>query len=181
MAARRGALSWKLVTDALQAASLAAVTKLLAALDGQRLYALALYTSEGGMSVAMAANTEEAYQAYMAAAAEEDQRNTPEDQAYCRWASSEWALEGWESDLFDGANALIHQEDSRDFDRYFDAVIAAMTAALVGVKATLGERLADVTAFVTVTDCDLAEEIENASAASINAADLADAFRSRFD
>jgi len=77
-------------------------------------------------------------------------------------------------------NVRLEQQEKSDFDSYFDNLIEAMTTALVATKAALGERLADVTAFVTVTDSNDAEEIENASASRINAADLADRFLCRF-
>jgi hypothetical protein len=172
-------LSWTHITSELQAVTLAAVRKLLSAHESEHIYALALYTDEDGSSVVMAANTEEACRAHLASQAK-DEPNTPEDEIYYRWASSEWALEGWESDQFSGVNALIQQQDQRDLDAYFSALIEAMTMALAGVKQTLDDTLADITVFVTVTDDDRAEEIENASAGRINATDLATAFQSRY-
>ncbi|MET3667222.1 hypothetical protein ABIC66_003852 [Caulobacter sp. 1776] len=120
----------------------------------------------------MAANTEEGYQAHLAAEAE--------DEIYYRWAPAEWVVEGWDRAAFSRVNALLAQQDKSDFDSYFDNLIEAMTTALAAVKETLGEQLADVTAFVTVTDSDAAEGIENVSAARNNAADLAGRFLRRF-
>ncbi|KQV62407.1 hypothetical protein ASC70_17910 [Caulobacter sp. Root343] len=127
----------------------------------------------------MAANTEEGYQIHLAAEAE-DEPNSPEDEIYYRWASAEWVVEGWDRAAFSRVNALLAQQEKADFDSYFDNLIEAMTNALVFAKAALGERFAEVTAFVTVRDSDDAEEIENASASRINAAALANRFLLRF-
>lgn len=172
-------MSWKDISEELQAASLAAVKDLLSKREGEHVYALALFTSDDGANVALAANTEEGYQAHLAAEAE-DEPNSPEDEIYYRWASAEWAVEGWDRAVFSRVNALLAQQEKSDFDSYFGNLIEAMTTALAATKAALGERLADVTAFVTVTDSDDAEEIENASATRINAADLAGRFLRRF-
>jgi hypothetical protein len=172
-------VTWKDISEDLQTASLAAVRGLLSKHEGEHIYALALFTSDDGANVALAANTEEGYQAHLTAEAE-DEPNSPEDEIYYRWASSEWVMEGWDRTAFSRVNALLAQQEKSDFDSYFDNLIEAMTAALVATKAALGERLADVTAFVTVTDSNDAEEIENASASRINAADLAGRFLRRF-
>ncbi|CAN7570082.1 DUF4303 domain-containing protein [Caulobacter sp. LjRoot300] len=174
-------MSWKDISEELRSASLAAVKGLLSKHEREHIYALALFTSDDGANVALAANTEEGYQAHLTAEAEdEDEPNSPEDEIYYRWASGEWVVEGWDRSAFSRVNALLEQQEESDFDSYFDHLVEAMTTALVATKAALGERLADVTAFVTVTDSDAAEEIENASASRINAADLASRFLRRF-
>lgn len=172
-------MSWKDISEEIQAAALAAARNILSRHEGEHLYALALFTSDDGANVAMAANTEEGYQIHLAAEAE-DEPNSPEDEIYYRWASAEWVVEGWDRAAFSRVNALLAQQEKADFDSYFDNLIEAMTNALVFAKAALGERFAEVTAFVTVRDSDDAEEIENASASRINAADLAGRFLHRF-
>lgn len=172
-------MDWKVISEEIKEASLRATESLLSRYDQETVYALALFTSDEGSNVSMAANTEEGYQAHLASEAE-DEPNSPEDEIYYRWASSEWIVEGWERPAFSKVNALLAQQDKSDFDSYFGQLIEAMTTALAAVKQTLGERLADVTAFVTVTDSDGAEQIENASAPRINAPDLADRFLRRF-
>lgn len=172
-------MNWKDISEELQAASLVAVRDLLSKHEAENIYALALFTSDDGANVALAANTEEGYQAHLAAEAE-DEPNSPEDEVYYRWASAEWVVEGWDRAVFSRVNALLARQEKSDFERYFDNLIEAMTTALAATKAALGGRLADVTAFVTVTDSDAAEGIENASASRINAADLASRFLRRF-
>jgi len=172
-------MNWKVISEELKASSLSATESLLSRDDRDDIYALALFTSDDGASVSMAANTEQGYQARLAAEAE-DEPNSPDDEAYYRWASSEWILEGWDRPAFSRLNALLAQQDTSDFDRYFANLIEAMIAALAAVKEALGKQLADITAFVTVTDSDAAEALENASASRINAPDLANRFLRRF-
>ncbi|PSJ36813.1 DUF4303 domain-containing protein [Allosphingosinicella deserti] len=173
-------MAWTDVAGALQSASATVVEGLLAPHRDEKLYAVALYAAEDGMSVAVAANSEEQYRAHLASEALAG-ANSPGDEVYYRWATSEWSLERWHSDLFAEANALIRGEDRRDFDRYREALIEAMISALAGVRESFGDRLADVTMFVSVTDSDEAEGIENDSAARLNPKGLADGFLSRFE
>ncbi|MCJ9730081.1 DUF4303 domain-containing protein [Bradyrhizobium sp. PRIMUS42] len=172
-------MNWKDISEEIEVSSLKAVESLFSRYDREHIYALALFTSDDGASISMAANTEEGYQAHLAAEAE-DEPNSPEDEIYYRWAPAEWVVEGWDRAAFSRVNALLAQQEKSDFDSYFDNLIEAMITALATVKETLGERLADVTAFVTVTDSGAAEGIENASASRINAADLAGRFLLRF-
>ena len=170
---------WNQIADELTAAVATATRRMLAAHDGEHVYAFALYTADDGMSVAMAANTEEAFQAHLASEAE-DEENSVEDEIYYRWSSSEWKFERIESDLFVSINKLLAQADKSEFDSYFQRLIEHMTSALKNTKEMLGDRVADITAFVTVTDSDEAEHIENQSAMKINSVDLAHAFQSRY-
>lgn len=172
-------MNWKDISEEIEASSLKAVESLLVRYDRETIYVLALFTSDDGASISMAANTEEGYRARLAAEAE-DEPNSPEDEIYYRWASAEWVAEGSDRAAFSRVNTLLAQQQKSDFDSYFASLIEAMIAALAAVKAVLGERLADVTAFVTVTDSDDAEAIENASASRINAPDLAGRFLLRF-
>lgn len=172
-------MSWTKIIDELEGASITAVNRLLAAHDGEHVYALALYTDDGGMSMSLAANTEQSYDAQLEKYGGRD--ITEQDKAYFRWTSSEWKYEMFSYEDFEETNRSLDQQDKGDFSHYFEALMEAMTVALVRVKAAFGDRLADVTAFVTVTDSDDAEAIENASALRINAPALADVFQSRFE
>lgn len=172
-------MNWKDISEEIRVSSLRATESLQSRYDREGIYALALFTSEDGTIVSMAANTEQGYLARLAAEAE-DEPNSPDDEVYYRWASSEWIVEGWDRPAFSRVNQMLAQQDRSDFDSYFGHLIEAMTAALTAVKDALGERLEGVTAFVTVTDSDAAEQFENASASRINTPDLADRFLRRF-
>jgi hypothetical protein len=127
-----GRVSWKDISEELQAAALAAAKDLLSKHEREHVYALALFTSDDGANVALAANTEEGYQVHLAAEAE-DEPNSPEDEIYYRWASSEWVVEGWDRAAFSRVNALLAQQEKSDFESYFDNLIEAMIKALVAV------------------------------------------------
>lgn len=172
-------MNWKVIAEEIKVSSLAAVEGLLRLHGQEHIYSLALTTSDDGASISIAANTEEGYRAHLAAEAK-NEPNSPEDEIYYRWAPAEWVVEGWDQAAFSRVNALLAQQEKSNFDGYFDNLIEAMITALAVVKAMLGERLAHVTAFVTVTDSNAAEAIENASASRINAADLAGRFLLRF-
>ncbi|WP_454719099.1 DUF4303 domain-containing protein [Caulobacter segnis] len=172
-------MNWKDISEEITTSTLDATRSLLRQFDRRGIYALALFTSDDGARVSMAANTEEGYLAHLEAEAQ-DEPNSPDDETYYRWSSSEWGIEGWDRPAFSRVNELLAQQDRSDRDTYSGNLIEAMTAALVTVKETLGEQVANVTAFVTVTDSDVAETIENASASRINAPDLANRFLRRF-
>jgi hypothetical protein len=169
--------------EAISTATGLAVDDLLASLGGERLYAICLQTDDGGMSIGLCANTEQGYSEKRAEAEEAGDLDASYD-AYLRWDSAEWRHEmigterfrQVEKDLWDALD-----DPPGGFDAYFDRLIEAMTLALIDVKKAQGERFADVTAFVTVTDSDEAEEIENRSAVRINSTEIAAAFRARHD
>lgn len=175
----RRPVNWNDICEEIKTSTLIATESLMSRYESAGIYALALFTSDDGASVSLAANTEEGYQAHLDAEAE-DEPNSAQDKIYYRWASSEWIVEGWERPVFSRVNGRLAQMDRSDVNSHFGNLIEAMTAALVAVKASLGERLANVTAFVTVTDSDAAERVENASASRINAPDLASRFLRRF-
>lgn len=81
MALRRWLVNWKDISEEIKVSSLKAVESLFSRYDREHIYALALFTSDDGASISMAANTEEGYQAHLAAEAE-DEPNSPEDEIY---------------------------------------------------------------------------------------------------
>lgn len=170
-------------SDAISIATRLAVDQLLASLDGERLYAICLQTDDGAMSIGLCANTEEGY-LEKRAEADAVRELTASYDAYLRWNSAEWRHEMIDTECFDQIekdlwNAL--DDPPGGFEVYFDGLIEAMTLALIDAKEAFGERLAAVTAFVTVTDSDETVEIENASAARINSPEIAAAFLARYD
>ena len=172
-------VDWKDISEEIKASTLKAAESLVSRYAHEHLYALALFTSDDGTSVSMAANTEEGYRAHLATEAEIEP-HSPQDEIYYRWAPAEWIEEGWDDAAFSRVNAWLLQEEKPDFGTHFDTLIETMTDALAAAKETLGERLANVTAFVTVTDSYAAEAIENVSVSRINTTDLAERFALRF-
>jgi hypothetical protein len=176
-------MDWKVKTDELRAATLAAVDGLLASLKGERLYAISLQTDDGGMSVGPCANSEQGYAERCASEAEVEEQS-PADLAYLRWAPAEWRYEMFDSAHFMETNqdfiAAGTSDTGDDFDSYFEHLLEAMTDALATLRAARAQALEGVTLFVTITDSDEAEDVENRSAAQLNPPALAAAFARRF-
>lgn len=147
----------------------------------EQLYALCLSVSEDGMGIGLNANTDPFLNQKLSEerAIEEI---TLQDESYFRWSSAEWHFEGVGDEFFQPLNNALTQailNDKRD-KLSFKKLIAAMIEALSHLRDARGHALKGVTLFVTITDGDKAEAIENRSAADLNAPDVAQAFISRF-
>lgn len=173
---------WNSVRLAMDAAVIQAVGTLIEEVgtDGEGVYAIAAYTDGDGRTVSIAANTERGRRCAMDADAG-DGPPSALDEANLRWSSSEWAMEGRGRHELATTNAMLADVDRRDADAAFEAVIKAMTRSLASARSRFADALKDVTLFVTVTDDDDAEAIENASAALLNPPHLLQEFLSRFD
>lgn len=173
-------MEWDAIANDIKNASVEAINQLLEATKGEKLYAIALYTADDGMSIAMAANTEEFYRAHLAEEAA-DEPNSPEDEAYYRWSTAEWKFEGWKDEFFSDINNKFREYILEYNGDVVSHSIDVMTSSLINVKNIFGDKIKDVVLFVTITDSDEAEKVENQSATRINTPTLAQMFISRFD
>jgi hypothetical protein len=129
-------------------------------------YAYALYTDGDGITVCAAANSRRG----LAKALEQAEVEPGSaDAAYYEWATAEWAYEGWDGWSFRDVCTTL-RESSASFD--VAEVFGIMQRALArvrddGIFRALPDGEAPVL-FVTVSDDDRAEEIENASAKVLN-------------
>jgi len=155
----------------LNAAVLAAFDALLMEIGRETPYAIALFTCESAMSIGFAATTEEHL-----AIREVD----VDDAAYYRWSTAEWRNEGWRADLFESFTRSPHAETG-DFDTHFDGILEAMQMALANRRSKRALQLEDVTLFATVTDDDVAEDVENRTAKVLNPPSVAERFHRRYD
>ena len=179
------------LTDLIRDAARDAFADLRAAHPGEAFYAFALYTDDGLMTVMPAANSE---QGFRRAAGDEDD---PTELAHYRWATGEWAYEGEgaESAKFDAVHDLLNEpaglydgDDDAEADRQFrargDQLIKCMIAALRQLDAEgcfgVGEEGRRVTVFVSISDSDAAQVIENKSADLLNPPEVAAAFAERY-
>jgi hypothetical protein len=106
-----------------------------------------------------------------------------------RWATAEWAYEGAGADHFDAACKLLNSDkrDDTDDDRGYRAFANKVIGSMVGALRELdeagffgtGDDRERVTVFVTVSDSDAAEQIENQSAKQLNPAAVAKRFAKR--
>ena len=67
-----------------------------------------------------------------------------------------------------------------DADDWFEEHIDALIAALAALRAERADALHGVTLFVSVTDSDASESIENRSAAELNPPELSGPFLARY-
>ena len=151
----------------------------------EHFYAFALYTDSGAMTVVPAANSVEGLRRICArqAVADDDPRFV--------WGVSEWAYAAAEASPFNAICGRLADEvlspqfvQSR-FTEFSRQLHADMIAALRlldrdGVFGT-GDARAAITLFVSISDDDAAEALENASAKAVNPPAVADAFLRRYD
>ncbi|WP_349308675.1 DUF4303 domain-containing protein [Microbacterium sp. MM2322] len=165
---------------ALREATVAAFDDAIGSLAGERLYAVALTTDDGAMSPGLCVTTVEHYEAKRSEADAADVLASPGYDAYLRWDTAEWRdeLAGWEH--FEPISEAL-PEESDDADGWFEEHIDALTAALAHLRAERAEALAGVTLFVSVTDSDETEAIENRSARALNPPELTERFLRRYE
>lgn len=171
-------IDWAEVREELRFAVQAAVGAIIETGEVADAYAIALSVAEDGMGIGMAWTTHAHYEDRVAS---EDEA-TDEDLTYFRWAPAEWQEESWLDELFADVNDIVSDVamdeglDSKEMRKLVDA----LTWALAGLRETKGEALANVTLFVTITDSDEAEAVENRSAKALNSGALAEAFLGRY-
>jgi hypothetical protein len=177
-------MDWNDVAHRLETAVLTAFDDLVASAHEPGVYALALVTEDGAMSVGMAANTEEAVSIRLNAENREPGEDPSGEEAWIRWGVGEWCHEGWRDDLFLDVNRSLREDAlallSHAPDNRLAGLVEAMTTALKRLRQAREALLADTIVFVTLTDSDAAEAIEDASACRLNSPALRDHFLARY-
>lgn len=160
---------------------------LLAAHPQDHFYAFALYTDSGAMTVVPAANSDEGLKRVREQMAVGDDEKAPE----FTWATGEWAYESAEADSFNplckrlADTVLGPNLPEAQFDAFFKELQRDMIEALrqldrEGLFRTGAER-EKITLFVTISDDNGAEELENQSAQILNPPAVFDRFIKRYD
>lgn len=150
----------------------------------EEFYAYALYTDDSAMTVVPAANSLNGLAVKLQEEAEIGEPDEP-IKLYYKWASAEWQYEAWGGKNFQDICSIVRHHPKRvEFTAFREEVINAMTQALKrldneGFFGTGSQRKA-ITLFVTSSDSDDAEEIENRSAVTLNPLN-ADDFLRRFE
>lgn len=151
----------------------------------EHFYAFALYTDSGAMTVVPAANSVEGLRRIR------EQQAVPDDDPWYAWGFSEWAYAAAEASPFNAicgklADDVLSPQFVRSrFPEFSRQLHADMIAALrlldrEGLFGTGDERAA-ITLFVSISDDDAAEALENESAKALNPPAVADAFLRRYD
>lgn len=142
-------------------------------------YAVSLYTDSSAMSVSLSASSEEKLKSILA----DEEEQSIECENYYRWAVSEWFYDGYNAGAFSKISKMLREDSSREinFAKFKSELIQTLSNVLVRIKRELPIELNSTVCFVSVTDDNESEEIENSSAKLINDAPLLMAFISRFD
>ncbi|RYE61805.1 MAG: DUF4303 domain-containing protein [Oxalobacteraceae bacterium] len=177
-------MNWNDIACRLEAAVLTAFDDLFASTLEPGVYALALVTEDGAMSVGMAANTEEAVSIRLKAENREPGEAPSREEAWIRWGVGEWCHEGWRDDLFSDVNRLLREDAlalrSHAPNSRLAGLVEAMTTALEHLRQSREALLADTIVFVTLTDSDAVEAVEDASSRRLNPPALRDHFLARY-
>jgi hypothetical protein len=153
----------------------------------EHFYAFALYTDSGAMTVVPAANSIEGLRRIRARQAIADDDPAP----WYTWSSAEWAYEAAEASPFNAICGRLADEvlspqfvQSRfaEFSRQLraDMIEALRLLDRDGLFGTGDERAA-ITLFVSISDDDAAEALENESAKALNPPAVAEAVLRRYD
>ena len=150
--------------------------------SGEQFYAFALYTDSSAMTIALAGNSLEALELKLQ---EEDEEDREVSRQYYKWAASEWQYEAWRGELFRNACKALREADGRaDILTFRKELYSVMTNILNTLRQ--GDFfqafiVQEPTLFVTVTDDDAAESVENETAKILNSPPMYKNFINRFD
>lgn len=135
-------------------------------INNERLYAVAIYTDSSFMTLGVAANSEEGFNEAIAQQDDDSYATS----CYYRWAFSEWKYDAWMTEEFKSISKYLRESPSRkNFNAFSQEVIESIVSAVSEVKQKLPERSEDeITFFISITDDDLSEELENSSAKLLN-------------
>lgn len=160
---------------------------LLAKHPGEHFYAFALYTDSGAMTVVPAANSEEGLQRVRKQMAVPDEESATE----FRWGTGEWVYECAEAHSFNQlckrlADTVLSTDfPAAEFGRFFNDLQRDMIEALGLLDREglfgIGAERERLTLFVTISDDNRAEELENVSAKVLNPPAVSDRFIRRYD
>lgn len=160
-------------------------TELIKHIGAERLYAVALVTDSDAGTVYLGMNTEESLQRRVEYYNREMDGGYSSDHPTLRWMPDEWGYSDSDlgrSCLVEVSNMLLNREDYSDESR--TAFYEAATRALQkldeeGVFASIPRS--SLTLFVSVTDDDEAEQVEDDSAKLLNPQEVYQQFAERFD
>jgi hypothetical protein len=179
-------MNWNQLRNQIFDATRRAFTELLESHKSEHLYAFALYTDSSAMSVGPSANTVERYAEKVGRELEEDEK-TERNLAYYKWSTSEWASEAACGEAFSLINKTLRQDSERpDISTFKKSLLKVMTQALAQlVSEGFFERASTATGsacvvFVSITDDDDRENVENESSKTINSRPAHDQFLKRY-
>lgn len=144
-------------------------------------YALCLYTDSSAMTVSLSANSERGLSQVIRE--NEDEENSHEMENYYRWAFSEWFYDAYEANKFAEISKSLREDSSRDidFNSFFKRLINTLINVLCKIRGENINPFGKAVFFVSITDDDSSEVIENDSAKIINSSDVYSKFMVRYE
>ncbi len=159
---------WQEVTEKIRDAVAADLREILGCIDDEHIYTAALVTDRYCCSLFLAVNTLEYLQS-------EDEE--PDDES--KWHPDEWGYsDGHGSELVKLSKSLWENHATLPGEAFF---FSAMISAMAQVKGSgiFGERTEEITFFISISDDEDAENLEDSSAMTLNSPELAAAFLNR--
>ena len=155
------------------------IQKVMAKTGSEKIYAAALVTDSDCVTLFLAVNTLE----YLKdnGGFESEDRWIPDEWGYSDESDSELLkLSGllFEHDRAVSSDGYTDEEWEQNRRQFFEAAVAAFVR--LKVENVFGERTKEVTCFVSISDDDQAEELENWSAQLLNTPELASVFVNRY-
>jgi len=159
---------WQEVTEKIRDAVTTDLREILGRIDDEHIYTAALVTDRYCCSLFLAVNTLEYLQS-------EDEE--PDDES--KWHPDEWGYsDGHGSELVKLSKSLWENHATLPGEAFF---FSAMISAMAQVKGSgiFGEGTEEITFFISISDDEDAENLEDASAMTLNSPELAAAFLNR--
>jgi TPR repeat protein len=159
---------WQNVAAMIRDAVAADLREILGRIDDERIYTVALVTDRYCCSLFLAVNTLE----YL-----ESEDEEPDDE--CKWHPDEWGYsDGHDSELVKLSKTLWENHNTLPGEAFF---FSAMISAMAQVKDSgiFGEGTEEITFFISISDDEDAENLEDSSAMTLNSPELAAAFLNR--
>ena len=159
---------WQEVTEKIRDAVAADLREILGCIDDEHIYTAALVTDRYCCSLFLAVNTLEYLQS-------EDEE--PDDES--KWHPDEWGYsDGHGSELVKLSKSLWENHATLPGEAFF---FSAMISAMAQVKGSgiFGEGTEEITFFISISDDEDAENLEDSSAMTLNSPELAAAFLNR--
>jgi Domain of unknown function (DUF4303) len=173
-------MDWTAFETEMKAATLIAFDRLVPRIGNETLYAFCLQTTDDGWGIGPFANTREGL-ALQTADLALSMTITPQTERALGWSADEWRYDSFGDDAFMTVNQQVMQAAKADLDHHVTRITDAMIGALQQLRARHGEMLDRVTLFVTKSDSDGAEVLENLSSERLNPPDLHRPFLQRWD
>jgi hypothetical protein len=175
-------MDWDTIRVSIQAAVLVTFDELILSVGDERLYVICLQTAEDGISIGAGANTEEGYYAKCSSEAELEDI-TPEYRSYLRWAPAEWRFEVIDDSHFSAVNRdlnVLFTDFVSGYTAHFSRLIEIMTDGLAYLRKARAEMLNNVALFVTISDSEIAEDVEQQSAGQLNPQNILNELLTRY-